>query len=293
MKGKTIDIILKSGMLTPTGFYGGFMTYIYVFIALIVLLLLYMRFEAGFLKVERVRLTKNKKCLKIALLSDIHIRYLKVPAKKIRKVIIEENPDLIIFTGDYIDSPRHIPKFLEFLGKLKGTAPNILICLGNHDYTAFPNDKAGLMEFQECLKSLGLKVLHSDSISIEKHSNRYNVIGIEDLKQGKPDIERVVKLCDAGAYMNIAFSHNPDIVFELPYGAIDYLLCGHFHGGQIWTPFNFEFKILRRGRLCSMGIRSGLHKVNGINLYINRGLGNVIFPLRFLSRPELTIFYLP
>ena len=90
---------------------------------------------------------------------------------------------------------------------------------------------------------------------------------------------------------NIAFSHNPDIVFKIPEGYVDYLLCGHFHGGQIWMPFNLEFRILRNEVLCKMGITRGAHKVKGINLYISRGLGNVCFPLRFLSTPEIAILY--
>ncbi len=91
---------------------------------------------------------------------------------------------------------------------------------------------------------------------------------------------------------NIAFTHNPDIVEELPASLFDLVLCGHYHGGQIWAPFDLEFKMLRNDNLSRKGIKRGLHKVNGMDIYINRGLGNVLVPLRFMSRPEVTVFEL-
>jgi predicted MPP superfamily phosphohydrolase len=56
-------------------------------------------------------------------------------------------------------------------------------------------------------------------------------------------------------------------------------------------PWNLEFFLLRKDVLCKMGLRRGLHKVNDIKVYLNRGLGNVVVPFRFLSRPEITVIY--
>jgi predicted MPP superfamily phosphohydrolase len=58
-------------------------------------------------------------------------------------------------------------------------------------------------------------------------------------------------------------------------------------------PFNLEFMILRDDQLCRMGITRGLKRVNGIRVYLNRGLGNGVVPLRFLSRPEILICTIP
>ena len=128
---------------------------------------------------------------------------------------------------------------------------------------------------------------------MEKNSKRYNIIGIADMRYSHHNLEEAFRDCCRDSFLSLGFSHNPDIVLEIPKGRLDYLLCGHFHGGQIWAPFDLEFKVMRNEKLCKMGIKSGLHKINGINLYINRGLGNVVFPLRFLSRPEITVFYFP
>jgi hypothetical protein len=54
-------------------------------------------------------------------------------------------------------------------------------------------------------------------------------------------------------------------------------------------PFGLEFRLFRKEPLGRTGIRRGLHMVNGIPLYLTRGIGNVIFPLRLGARPEITI----
>jgi predicted MPP superfamily phosphohydrolase len=284
-------------------------------------MLIYMRYEASAVKVERVKFASSGTGLKIIQLSDIHIKFLRVSVKTIKNVIAKEKPDLIILTGDYIDNPRDIRKFSDFITQLRGNAA-IYSCLGNHDYKAVKrygngskspigsqnnsnksgnNSKSSISSqnssnanfLMEILKSNGINILHNQASCYIKNNIKYNIIGIEDLYAGSPEINKALASCRKDAFMNIAFSHNPDIVYEIPGGKIDYLFCGHFHGGQIWTPFKLEFMLLRRERLCKIGITRGLHKVNGIILYINRGLGNVCFPLRFLSRPEITVFYLP
>lgn len=273
---------------------------IYLFVLLgLVIIILYMRYETSMVKVERIKFTLSKKGLKIIQLSDIHIKFLRVPVQTIKKVISKEKPDIIILTGDYIDKPCHVEMFLDFIRQIRSNAV-VYLCLGNHDYEAFKqydNDSIAqnskIQHFIEALESNGVSVLHNRAVRYTKDGVKYNIIGIEDLSAGKPNINKVLGFCYKEAFANIAFSHNPDIVFEIPKGKVDYLLCGHFHGGQIWMPFNLEFKLLRNEKLCKMGISRGLHRINGINLYISRGLGNVCFPLRFLSKPEITIFHLP
>lgn len=263
---------------------------LYTLLILVLLTLAYMRFEASNLKVETVRFTKSAKHLKVIHLSDIHIDKLKVSVKKIQKAVQKEKPDLIIISGDYIERRENIPSFMDFMKLISGIAP-IYLCLGNHDYEAFKGDEKGLQNYMDRIKQTGAHILHNSSVCIEKNSNKYNLIGIADMRYGHHDVGKALSSCCPDAFMNIAFSHNPDIVLQIPDKKVDYLFCGHFHGGQIWAPFNLEFTLMRKEKLCKMGIRKGLHKVNGINIYVNRGLGNVVVPLRFMSRPEIAVFY--
>lgn len=267
------------------------MDYLYIIIAVILFLLLLMYLEAAWLKVSRVDFAKSSKGLKILHISDIHINMLRVGTGKVKKIIKCENPDIVLITGDYIDKPIHASAFLDFLQKIKQNK-KICLCLGNHDYKAYKGNNDGMLVFIKEIRNMGVDVLINESVCIEKNSFSYNLIGIDDLGEGSPDIGKALEGCSPSS-VNIVFSHNPDLVLQLSRKHADYFFCGHFHGGQIWMPFNLEFVLLRRDKLCKMGVKRGLHKINGINMYINRGLGNVVVPLRFFSRPEISIYNLP
>jgi predicted MPP superfamily phosphohydrolase len=263
------------------------MVFLYSFIIAVLLLLAYMYLETGWLKVERVDLSRGGDGLKILQLSDLHVYMLAVGSERVRKVIKAENPDVIILTGDYINEPVHASGFLEYLHSAT-RGYRTLLCLGNHDFRAFKGNPRGLANFIKEIEALQVEVLHNRSVVIEKGTAKYNFIGIEDLREGSPDIEKALEgtLPDIP---KIAFTHNPDLALHIPGKIVDCLLCGHFHGGQIWMPWNLEFFLLRKDELCRMGLRRGLHRINDIKVYMNRGLGNVVVPLRFLSRPEITV----
>jgi predicted MPP superfamily phosphohydrolase len=266
------------------------MIILYIIITIAILGLAYMRFETTRLKVNKVYYSNRRDSLKVIHLSDLHLIFLKVNINKVKKVLKAENPDLVIITGDYINNVSHIPLFLKFLDDIKGDY-KILACLGNHDYKTLNNNESEILKFVRQIEEKGVTVLLNDSICFEKNNRKYNLIGIEDLRSNRYDVKKALESCCDDAVANIAFSHNPDMIFQIPEGSVDYLLCGHFHGGQIWMPFHLEFIILRNEKLCKMGITRGAHKVNNINIYINSGLGNVCFPLRFLSPPELTVLH--
>jgi len=265
--------------------------YLFILVILALITLLYMSFEASFVELTRVKFTENQNCLKVLHLSDIHIPLLKVNPKKVKKLIDLEKPDFIVITGDYIIKPTQIHEFLKFIKSIKGNN-KMLICYGNHDHKAFKYSPKELDQFSKNLEDIGITVLRNNSVCFEKASRKYNIIGIEDLRYNN-NVTQALATCCENSSANIVITHNPDIVLELPNNKVDYAFCGHFHGGQIWAPFNIEFKLLRSEKLCKMGIRRGLHNINGINLYINRGLGNVFIPLRLFSRPEITVYYIP
>jgi len=279
------------------------MLFLQIFLGILAAAFIYMYIEAALVEVTHVRFSKGKNGLKILQISDIHINMLRVSAEKVASVIERENPDMVVMTGDYIQRPSDIPHFLDFIDKIN-SRHHIYACLGNHDYLAFLKDKAGLEVFLHQLEEHRVTVLENKSVAFEKGGRTYELLGIGDIRYKADDIEKALNSADnliprgnnrhKGSHtVKIALAHNPDAVLKFPRGAVDYLLCGHFHGGQIWAPFDFEFRILRDEKLCRMGIKRGLHKVNNINLYINRGLGNVCVPLRFMSRPEITIFHIP
>ncbi|NLU26361.1 MAG: metallophosphoesterase [Hungateiclostridium thermocellum] len=268
------------------------MNILYFVLLLIILALVYMYYETTRLKISRVCFTESKEPFKIVHMSDLHIKFLNVDINKVVKVLETEKPDLVVLTGDYIDNPKHIPAFIKFLESIKGNY-KICLCFGNHDYKALKNSEDSIQEFKQLIEEKGVSVLLNSSVCIEKGNRKYNVIGIEDLRSKRYDVKKALAGCNTKGCTNIAISHNPDIILQLPGGSVDYLLCGHFHGGQIWMPFNLEFRILRHEKLTKIGITKGTHKLNNINLHINSGLGNECVPLRLFSPPEISILHLP
>jgi predicted MPP superfamily phosphohydrolase len=275
------------------------MLYVLSVFFLFLLLLFYSYIEASLLEVNKIYFaddvhyfTNDVHYLKILQLSDIHYSRLRVNKEKIRSVIVKEEPDIIIVTGDCIEKAEDTQGFLEFINFIKKDFVTCL-CFGNHDYKAFHNNRKGFNEFKNLLKHINIHILQDECFQYKKNDRIYNIIGFKDISAGNPNLRSAFENCNNNAVASISFSHNPDIIFRIPRKSVNYLLCGHFHGGQIWTPFNLEFKILREEKLSKMGIKRGLHKLRGIHIYINRGLGNVVIPLRFFSRPEITLFYFP
>lgn len=266
-----------------------------IFRYLLILFLLsisYMAFEAGWLKVTRIDHSKGKKGFKIIQLSDIHISNLSISARAVKRVIDRENPDLIIFTGDYIERGKDTQKYLAFHGEVTGNRRSIA-CTGNHDYKAFSGDSCGFAGFLNGIGAAGTSMLINSTVCFSKGGKKYSFTGIDEIHLGHPDIAKALSSIPPDTDVRVGLAHNPDTVLSIPKGKLDYMFCGHFHGGQFWMPFNLEFILLRKEILCRKGCRRGLHRVNGVNIYINRGLGGVFAPLRFLSRPEITVFTLP
>lgn len=253
------------------------------------LFLAYISFEATYLETVHVNCNNSGTGLKVALLADFHVGRIRVPSKRVKKAIDAENIDVLLLAGDFIENTDQIPLAVEYLKNITGSY-KVFLCLGNHDHRALSGNSEAFSFFIGEIKNLGIEYLSNESRVFEHNGKIFNITGIDDIREGSPDIAKALASRSKPSELDIVLTHNPDTVLMLPEGEVDYLMTGHFHGGQVWTPFKLEFITLRKDLLCKTGITRGLHKVNGINIYINRGLGNVVFPFRFLSRPEITFF---
>ena len=262
------------------------MPLILVILSIIVIsFLIYMFIEASTLRVRKIKFSNKEDALKLMHITDVHIEKMVISKDKIRKIILSESPDAIILSGDYIERLSSVDKFLKFLDYITGICP-IYAVFGNHDYKTYDYDIDRLNALKEAIENKGVTFLLDESIII----NSYNLLGIKDFKRGYPNIEKALNSLDKNL-KTVAFSHNPDILTILPEKSVDYMFCGHYHGGQIRLPFNMEFLTLRNDILCKKEIRRGGKNIKGIELYISNGIGNVLVPMRFLSPPEILIYY--
>lgn len=283
----TADIVLfiaeKSGFIPP-----GYMAREILAVTLIisVSVLGYGIHEAGNISIERVRIKTDKlppyvKSLKILQLSDIHFSPLisTETAVKIKQIAESEKPDLIVSTGDFLD--RTIRNHEEVSSVMRSiNAPSGKYAItGNHEFIT------GLEESLPFIDKSGFTMLRNRSVTVAG----INLVGVDDVSADRfGDYKRVPEKVILNASQNglytILLKHQPRIDKDAE-SLFDLQLSGHTHGGQIF-PFTLLVKLQFR-YLC------GLYNLeNGRLLYVSRGTGTWGPPVRFLSRPEVTVIEL-
>ena len=234
--------------------------------------------EPNIIEVKHI-IFKNEKLLglKIVFASDFHIKpYEKYRLKKTVKTINKQNPDIILLGGDFVNSHRRnltypINKIARELKKLDAPL-GVYTVMANHD------GWQGKYEIAKTLSKNGINVLENSNVNFEK----FSVAGVEDIQTGNPDIEKTLK----GTGENtILLTHSPDVFPQIP-DTVMLTLAGHTHGGQIVFP---AMKPLLVPSVYGNKYAYGLIKENGKTMFVSKGLGSSILPLRFNCKPEIVV----
>jgi len=242
--------------------------------------------EANSLEIEEVRielkrLPQNLDGFKIVHLSDIHHSPF-TDLQHIRNAVEIANdlePDMSILTGDYVShETEYIAPMAEVLGSLESEF-GTYACLGNHDHWT----DADLVT--NMLKKEGVNVLVNEGFRFTAKDASFWLCGVDDHMAGKTDVPEALK----GSFpdeMKLLLAHNPVIIRQAARHRVDLMLSGHTHGGQIKIREK-EKKILARRRLTS-----GLHQRRHTQIYITRGIGTVVLPVRYQCPPEISLIEL-
>jgi predicted MPP superfamily phosphohydrolase len=211
---------------------------------------------------------------------------LSISPQRMRDLVAAADPDLIVMTGDYLDRYHNIGKCLEYLKEIKRINPKygIYMVFGNHDH--YLGDR--IEEFQAAIESTGCHILRNESRTIDTEGIPFTIIGIDDYCLGKSDIEKSYEnVPEEGVHLVLAHDPNTILAMREEHKA-DYILSGHFHGGQ-FNLIPYLHRVMGFGELPKQDILKGLHKVNGKTLYISEGLGQSGLNVRLGSRPEITV----
>lgn len=264
----------------------------------IVLLLLvaYMFIQAQSFKIRHFSMP-TKVGIRFFHMTDIHISLLFISSNRIKKTIEKSKPDYVLFSGDFLERPSDLKKLINWLKNLNIKVPAYAV-LGNHEHRCFRHYPSFKDVFFKAMQDLNIAILNNDVVILrgndEQHfsdkTDSVALIGIRDCKCGNLINNKVLSDLKGQYKGVVAFSHNPDISLYIPENSVDLLIVGHLHGGQIWLPFNLEYLLLRKDHVSKMGHYKGFSVIRKNSVYISRGLGTVLFPFRFLSIPEVTIF---
>jgi uncharacterized protein len=241
-------------------------------------------YEITEVNIEIPDLPEKFEGFRITQLSDIHHSRI-VPIEEIRRVVqlaVSTKPDLIALTGDYTTARRkYIEPCAEALKELN--APEgVWAVLGNHDHFTSAELTA------RALARANINVLDNESTNLRRGPDTLQLAGIDDWSWNATDWNKVLK-GNVSKYPSVLLSHQPSIL-KLPESQnFSLVLSGHLHGGQIQLPF-----IGPPARFLGKNFQyiDGLYQVNQTKLYVSRGTGVIGLPVRFGTRPEITVLTL-
>ncbi|KXG43243.1 metallophosphoesterase [Tepidibacillus infernus] len=226
---------------------------------------------------------KDLKPLHILHLSDLHMENISITPEQLSQQLKGQKIDIIALTGDYLERIKNIDKFLDYLKVLHHLKPKygIYVVFGNHDYLL--REKINI--FQEAIEKTGAVVLRNENRTIQIGNQTINIIGIDDFSTKRSDLKRSFDGIKSG--INLVLTHDPNVVLHMADYSFDYLLSGHFHGGQIHWPKPYH--LVKMGKLARQNIIKGLHFHQERAFYISEGLGQTGINIRLRSKPEITL----
>lgn len=225
---------------------------------------------------------------RIVQFSDVHLEHLRLSAETLRDSINAQNPDLLVLTGDLISTREDLDKVSEYLQPLRARFGKYIV-MGNNDYSHF--SRTLFNRYLELLRGMGWIPLLNDAEQIKELD--LWVIGVDDPATAHDDVARSYsKLTGLKEHpFRLVLSHSSDCLDDVAKYGAELFLTGHTHGGQIRLP-GMNKPWITNTYLGSEGIYEGYHVIQNVPLYINRGIGESIIPLRLNVPPEITVFTL-
>jgi predicted MPP superfamily phosphohydrolase len=220
--------------------------------------------------------------LRIVHLSDIHHSPF-TGSQQIERAIETVNslePDIIALTGDYIShDTAYAAPCAELLGRLRARH-GVYAVLGNHDHWT---DAALITDL---FRAEGIRMLVNEGMRFELNGASFWLAGVDDTMVGMEDLPLALAGSRADE-MKLLLAHNPIILRRAARVGVDLVLSGHTHGGQVtWRSEKSASGRPRRRILRGLGRRGQTQ------IYVTRGLGTVVLPIRYGCPPEISLLEL-
>ncbi|MBQ8726064.1 MAG: metallophosphoesterase [Clostridia bacterium] len=243
-------------------------------------------------KLQKESLPSAFKGFKIAHISDYHNTEIGVNNQKLLSLIKKSKPDIIVITGDIIDSRKTDEAVaLNFAKQLASIAP-CFYTSGNHE-----SRYAGFAELISKLENCAVKVLQNERVAIERAGQTIFIAGVssprfyftkKQVEQSKNYVKKTIEsLKGSGRDFTLVLSHHPEYANEYGESGADVVFSGHAHGGQFILPLIGGLYAPEQGVLPRY--TQGVKRLGRTDLIISRGIGNSTFPFRLNNRPEVVL----
>jgi hypothetical protein len=238
--------------------------------------------EPYWLSVTRVRITSAKlppgsRPIRLVHISDLHSDPEARLEEELPGAIAAERPDLIVFTGDSLNSPAGLPVLRNCLTRLAQVAPTFVV-KGNWD--------AWFWRDQNLFAGTGVRELKSEAVKFEVGGASLWIAGVP--VGGEQNLNEILDPLPPEAF-KVFLYHYPDLIEEVAARKLDLYCAGHTHGGQVALPLYGALVTLSK---FGKRYEAGLYRVGETALYVNRGIGMEGGPaprVRFWARPEITV----
>lgn len=219
---------------------------------------------------------------RIAQVSDLHLPACEAPARAALRQLERERPDIVVHTGDSIETAAGADALVELATGARGTLATVAT-LGNWEC------REGVVPAAErAWARAGVPLLVNAHLLVRVRGAALALVGLDDLLHGRPDPVAARSGLAEGT-PEIWLAHEPALAdrapFDTPPPAL--LLAGHTHGGQLRLPGIPAFTPVGSGGYVAGWYRSGFAP-----LYVSRGIGTAEIRARLFCPPELPIFTL-
>lgn len=225
--------------------------------------------------------------IKTIQLSDLHINSIKSFHNTMAERINTERPDVLFITGDSVNRNKDIGILDSFLGMIDHEIPKLAI-LGNVDYEG----DTDLNLLEKTYEKYNGELLINQNRQLTIRDRTLNIVGVDDYICGYPDFSKASAGLDL-SLDTVVLNHCPAYRDEIDtinakFGQkIKLILSGHTHGGQITFFGKPFFTPYGSGRYVK-----GWYKNEHSQLYVSKGIGTRVLPLRFGSRAEAIVFHI-
>ena len=217
---------------------------------------------------------------RIVQISDLHNAEFGKENKKLLETIRSCSPDIIVITGDLVDSNHtNVERAVAFVKEAVKIAP-VYYVTGNHEYWLDLSENEQMMQG---ILAAGAYDLDDAAVRIEKGDSSFMLAGLDDQHLSDETLKNLLQ--EQKNELSIVLAHEPQYLQNYANAGADLVLTGHAHGGQIRLPFVGGIVAPDQGFLPEY--TSGKYNRADTEMIVSRGLGNSIIPVRLFNYPEV------